>query len=117
MAGYIKDSFGMPSYYRDFVYKAYAAGGLGGYDDDTFRGKEGLSRAEGAEIILRLRYKNTRLSINSAKLSVRVDDEWFSDAMFIGDSLTHGLSLYSGLKRPTIIIPLGFIVQRQDGGI
>jgi hypothetical protein len=100
MVGYIRDHFSIPSFYLDFVYKAYAAGVLGGYGDDTFRGQEGLTRAEGAEILLRLRYPGSRLMINSAKLSVEVDDEWFSDAAFIGDSLTHGLSLYGGLKTP-----------------
>jgi hypothetical protein len=100
MAGYIKDSFKIPAYYKDFIYKAYSAGILGGYSDGTFKGEEGLSRAEGAQIVLRLINKQKRLVIDSAKLSATVDDKWFSDAMFIGDSLTHGLSLYSGLKTP-----------------
>lgn len=107
MAGYIKDSFAIPSYYKDYIYRSYAAGILGGYDDDTFRGEEGLTRAEGAEIMHRLMDKSKRITIDEAKLSVTVDDDWFADAMFIGDSLTHGLSLYSDLKTPNYYYSTG----------
>lgn len=43
-------------------------------------------------------------------LSEPVEDGWFADAVFVGDSRTDGLMLYSGIKSPTFISHQGLSV-------
>lgn len=39
-----------------------------------------------------------------------VEDEWFADAVFLGNSLTDGLELYSGIKNASFISHQGLSV-------
>ena len=96
----IKDHGEIPAYYKSHVQRVYAAGIMGGYEDGSFKGKAGITRAEAAQMVLRLIEKEERLKPDLAELPVKVEDNWFGDAMFIGDSLTHGLSLFGGLNTP-----------------
>lgn len=41
----------------------------------------------------------------------KVEDDWFSDAAFVGDSLTDGLLLYSGIRGPENLSYKGLTVQ------
>lgn len=100
IGGCIKDGDKIPSYYENHVHKVYAAGIIGGYGDGSFKGNGGITRAEAAQMILRLINKDKRLKIDFPMPPEKVDDNWFEDAMFIGDSLTHGLCLYGGLNTP-----------------
>ena len=43
-------------------------------------------------------------------LSEAVENSWFSDAVFIGDSRTEGLMLYSGLTEATFLTSVGLMV-------
>lgn len=96
----ITDHAEIPSYYKSHVQRVYAAGIIGGYSDGSFNGNGGITRAEAAQMILRLIDKEKRLKTDLAELPVKVEDNWFGDAMFIGDSLTHGLSMFGGLSTP-----------------
>ena len=106
----------VPEEFAAAVKTVYAAGVIGGCDDrGTFKGEDFLTRGQAAAIILRMLMPEERLIDGKPPQQAEpepdpepeqpvltpLDDEWFSDSMFLGDSLTCGLGLYSGLKTPT----------------
>jgi hypothetical protein len=46
-----------------------------------------------------------------------VDDDWFSDAAFVGDSLTHGLYLYGKFRTPTYFYSTGMSIFRVNKAV
>ena len=116
-ASRIGDWDSVPGEYRAAVAAVYSAGIIGGCDSaGSFRGDDPLTRAQTAQIILRMVMPDQRLGAepDTAEPAVPeltpMDDEWFADTMFLGDSLTHGLSLYGGLATPTYYYYTGMSV-------
>lgn len=60
---YIKDYNSISSKYRDYVLKSMAIGLIDGYEDNTFRGSNNLTRAEASTIIIRITDKDERVNI------------------------------------------------------
>ncbi len=56
----IKDFNKIPLKYQDFVLKAYSKGIITGYLDGTFRGTNGLTRAEASTVVIRVIDKSER---------------------------------------------------------
>ena len=130
-AALLKDT--IPNELRYSVAQAYGKGYVGGYEDGTFRGGNTLTRAEAATVIYRLIFPEKRIDSGipdptspayvppeSTEPDIApepepvkeiIDDEWFSDAVFIGDSLTDGLRQYSGLKTPDYLCSIGASIQ------
>jgi hypothetical protein len=103
LENFIADYTGIPEKYLPFVSQAYAKGLLQGDAGRNFRGSKGLTRAEAAAVVMRLLDPQARpkVDFSSAPAPPKpVTEEWFSDAIFIGDSLTQGLQIFSGLKTP-----------------
>ena len=107
ISDHIGDDGAIPEKYREAVYAAHASGIINGYDDGAFHGEQTLTRAQAAQIILKMIRPSMRLKQSKPSPEPpgpsdgsAVMDDWFSDAVFFGDSLTHGLSLYSGLTTP-----------------
>lgn len=106
-ASLLKDS--IPESYYYAVAQSYGKGLLGGYEDGTFRGENTLTRAEAATIIYRLIFPEKRIKTNIPEISPVspnpstdpdfdvINEKWFSDAVFLGDSLTEGLRQYANL--------------------
>lgn len=93
------------SEYAGGIYRLYRAGVLSGSDGrGTFSPDEPITRAEAAAIIARIIVPSMRKSftldysgpdVPEARMA---DDEFFSDAAMLGNSLVDGLRLYGGLK-------------------
>lgn len=116
----IADYAEVPEEYAAAVKTVYAAGVIGGCDDvGTFKGDDFLTRAQAATIILRMLMPEERLIDGKSPhqpepepepeqpVLTPLDDEWFSNTMFLGDSLTSGLGGYSDLKTPTYFFANG----------
>lgn len=114
IASRIGDWDSVPGEYRDAVAAVYSAGIIGGCDSaGSFRGGDSLTRAQTAQIILRMVMPDQRLGAepdSAVPELTPMDDEWFAETMFLGDSLTHGLSLYGGLTTPTYYYYTGMSV-------
>lgn len=92
----IADLEDIPYDCMEAVSAVYAAGLLSGYDDGCFHGDRILSRAEGAQLILRLRDESQR----SPHYSTTATDQWFQDALILGNSLAGGLAQSQALTTP-----------------
>lgn len=57
----IKDFNKIPNKYQDYVLKAYAKGIISGYPDGTFRGSNGLTRAEASSVVIRVIDESERI--------------------------------------------------------
>ena len=68
----ITDYKNIPPYYRSHVQRVYAAGIIGGYSDGSFSGEGGITRAEAAQMFLRLIDKEKRLKIDLEEYPVKV---------------------------------------------
>ena len=117
IASRIGDWVGVPEEYRAAVGAVYTAGIIGGCDSiGSFLGDLPLTRAQTAAVMLRLLVPEERISPEPVPetppepVYTPMDDEWFENTMFLGDSLTHGLSLYGGLSTPTYYYYTGMSV-------
>jgi len=116
LENYIADYDKIPAKYLDYVRSAYASGLLQGDENRCFNGEQSLTRAQGATVLMRLIYPATRLPTNYWSDAKPVDnikpvsDEWFSDAVFFGNSLVGGLMSFSGLETPDYIYKNGVSV-------
>lgn len=70
----IKDFNKIPNKYQDYVLKAYAKGIISGYPDGTFRGNNGLTRAEASSVVIRVIDKSER--VLPEKPSTEMPDEY-----------------------------------------
>jgi hypothetical protein len=121
----IADLSSMPPDYMNAVMDVFALGIMKGYDDGYFHGDDSLTRAMAAQIIMRLYDESQRTPVcNYISVDdLPVGDEWFEDALIIGNSLAGGLAQYGGLKAATIFYCNGVSVYgiynadftRQDG--
>ncbi|HHU22626.1 MAG TPA: hypothetical protein GXZ52_04300 [Clostridiales bacterium] len=101
LENFIADSSEIPEEYIPYVRQAYAKGLLRGDALRNFRGAKELTRAEAAAVVMRLIDPQVRPQPDFSSIPPEpVTEEWFADAIFIGDSLTHGLQIFSGLKTP-----------------
>jgi len=116
LENYIMDYKKIPDKYLDYVRSAYASGLLQGDDKQNFNGDQPLTRAQGATVLMRLIYPATRLPTNFWSDTKPLDnptpvsDEWFSDAVFFGNSLVGGIMSFSGLETPDYIYKNGISV-------
>ena len=104
----ISDYAAIPQTWREAVYAAYAAGLMTGYPDGSFGGDNTLRRCEAVVTIVRLLEPERRGQVQVPELtydyampvpwSDPVEDSWFSDAVFLGNSLCDGFAMYSGLS-------------------
>ena len=99
----IADLEEIPEEARDAVITVYAAGIMEGYDDACFHPERTLTRAEGAAVILRLLLPEERVP----KLRYAVPDEWFADALILGNSHCGGLSMYGDMPCPDFCFSYG----------
>lgn len=58
---YIKDFDDIPSFYKEYVLKAYSKGLITGYTDGTFGGEKTMSRSEATAVVARLLDKSQRI--------------------------------------------------------
>ncbi|MCD8048684.1 MAG: GDSL-type esterase/lipase family protein [Clostridia bacterium] len=103
--------------YKSAVMACKIAGIVSGGDDVSFRPKDYATNAECAAVIYNLKKALERGVLegetsvltgegdylylyktepHAVEASEAVDDSWFNDAVFIGDSVTEGLKLYRG---------------------
>jgi len=89
------------------VYRLYRAGVLTGSDAyGTFAPDSEIRRCEVAAIVSRMAYRSLRKTVEllpkppypDLPERERKDDDFFSDAAMLGNSLVDGMMLYSGLK-------------------
>ena len=109
----ISDYAAIPQTWREAVYAAYAAGLMTGYPDGSFGGENTLRRCEAVVTIVRLVEPERRSQVEVPELtydyalpvpwSDPVEDSWFSDAVFLGNSLCDGFAMYSGLSYGTFL--------------
>ena len=77
------------------VVTVYAAGIMNGYEDGSFRPARILTRAEGAAVIQRLLLPELR----QPRLRDPEPEDWFSDALLLGNSHCGGLSMFGELPK------------------
>ncbi len=99
----IGDREEIPEEDLEAVIAVYAAGIMQGYDDDCFHPERILTRAEGAAVIYRLMLPSER----SPKLRFSVPEEWFDDALLLGNSHCGGLSMYGEIPRCDVCFSYG----------
>ncbi|MBR3555028.1 MAG: S-layer homology domain-containing protein [Oscillospiraceae bacterium] len=99
----IVDMEEIPEEARDAVILVYAAGLMEGYEDGCFHPERTLTRAEGAAVIQRLLLPEKRMP----KLRYAVPEEWFSDALILGNSHCGGLSMYGDMPCPDFCFSYG----------
>lgn len=88
----------IPYMFADAVVKVYASGIIQGFDDGCFHGSRFLTRAQAAQIVLKLRYPEYRTPIYLENApGANEDNDWTDDALLIGNSLAGGLCLYGSL--------------------
>ncbi len=108
----ITDYISIPQELKTCVGLVFGAGLMAGYPDASFKGTDNLRRCEAVVTILRLQDKAKRIDVEipleqiynyeqSVPESKAVEDNWFSDALFLGNSLCDGFALYSGLTQGT----------------
>ncbi|MBR5114044.1 MAG: S-layer homology domain-containing protein [Oscillospiraceae bacterium] len=110
----IGDFDAIPEEYVAAVKTVYSAGVIGGCDEKgSYKGDLELTRAQAATIVMRMLLTEERLIDGKSPhqpepepepeqpVLTPLDDEWFANTMFLGDSLTCGLGGYSDLKTPT----------------
>ncbi len=113
----ISDFEKIPANYIDSVLKAYTAKVLTGFSDKSFGGNSSLTRAEASVVAVRLFYPDTRPTASTeysfgdpVPLSPIVDDSYFANALFLGNSLGDGFKAYSGLTQGTHQSAVGMTV-------
>ncbi len=95
----IKDLYSIPVNYTDAVINVYAYGIMQGYTDGAFHGEDSLTRAQAAQIINKLYAEELRTPMLKFVEDIKeADDEWFSDALILGNSLAGGLLQYGGIE-------------------
>ena len=111
--------------YREAVGQAVGAGLLTACGDGNFQDITPLKRCEAVVSIARLIDRGQRVPVAIPEYdynapvpqSAPVDDSFFSDAVFIGDSLCQGFGAYSGLKQGKMMGVVSLNVFRVwDGG-
>ena len=85
------------------VIAVYGAGIMQGYEDGCFHPERTLTRAEGAAVIYRLMLPSER----QPKLRYCVPEEWFDDALLLGNSHCGGLSMYGEIPRCDVCFSYG----------
>lgn len=93
--------------YRQAVGEAFGAGLLTACSDGLFHDVQPLKRCEAVVTAARLLDRGQRPAVTIPEYdfgapvpeSAPVEDSFFSDAVFIGDSLCEGFGAYSGLKQ------------------
>lgn len=117
------------------IYRLYRAGVLTGNDEyGTFLPESEIRRSEVAAIVSRMVYRSLRKTVALTPKppypdlaeQARMDDEFFSDAAMLGNSLVDGMMLCSGLKNMSFYgntghtvynNRLGELLQRQFGKV
>ena len=95
----ITDLYNIPVNYADAVINVYANGIMQGNEDGTFNGEGQLTRAQAAQIINKLYVEELRTPMLKYVEDIKeADDEWFSDALILGNSLAGGLLQYGGIE-------------------
>jgi hypothetical protein len=105
----IRDYASIPAEYRAAVCLAYSAGMLNGREGNRFSGQTALKGCEAVQTVVRLFDPSARVSVSIPDVSLydyampvqeseAVEDSFFSDAAFVGNSLCDGFRMYSGLK-------------------
>ena len=103
----------IPSYDLEAVVEVYAAGLMRGYDDGCFHAELTMTRAEGAMLIYRYLLPEKRQPL----LRYIVPEEWFNDALLLGNSLCGGLSMYGELPEPDILYSSGGSIFGSPDGL
>ena len=93
----------IPEEQRAAVEAVYAAGVMQGYEDGCFHPERILTRAEGAAVIQRLMLP----SLRQPRLIYLAPEEWFDDALLLGNSHCGGLSMYGELDRADVCFSYG----------
>jgi hypothetical protein len=99
----IADLADIPEDGLEAVVTVYAAGVMQGYEDGCFRPERILTRAEGAAVIQRLLLPELR----QPKLRSAMPEDWFSDALLLGNSHCGGLSMFGELPAGDICFSYG----------
>lgn len=109
----IRDYSSIPEEYRAAVRLSYGSGLLNGRDNNRFAGHTSLKRCEAVQAVVRLFDKTARVSVvipdeafgydytEPVPESLAVDEAFFADAAFIGNSLSDGFRMYSGITTGT----------------
>ncbi|SCG83660.1 Endoglucanase [Proteiniborus sp. DW1] len=74
----IKDFDKIPKEYQDYVLKAYTKGIISGYTDGTFKGNQGLTRAEASTVVIRVLDADERKTPekpNNTKITELTDED------------------------------------------
>ncbi|MDR0858965.1 MAG: S-layer homology domain-containing protein, partial [Oscillospiraceae bacterium] len=136
----IADNSEIPEKYLHAVHAAYSAGLVSGVPGGKFSGNDNVSRATGAVLLQHLIQPTSRNPVTEVAPAtpaaipeaaespkptpaptpvptpeptpIVVNDDWFADAAFIGDSLTHGLYLYGRFSTPTYYYSTGMSIFR-----
>lgn len=93
----------IPEELRPSVLAVYAAGVMQGYEDGCFHPERTLTRAEGAAVIQRLMQPELR----QPRLLYLAPEEWFDDALLLGNSHCGGLSMYGEIERADVCFSYG----------
>jgi len=83
----IKDFNQIPKAYQDYVLKSYSKGIITGYPDGTFKGNQGLTRAEASTVIIRIIDKDERVNVNQGEDKDFIEPE-FSVRMTTNEKYT-----------------------------
>ncbi len=103
----------IPSYDLEAVIQVYAAGLMRGYDDGCFHAERTMTRAEGAMLTYRYLVPEKRRPL----LRYIVPEEWFDDALLLGNSLCGGISMYGELPEPDILYSSGGSIFGSPDGL
>lgn len=118
----IADFSEVPEELKDAVLKAYSSGLIGGRTDGAFDGTATLQRCEASAVLVRLFDESSRIG---AKKPVEtgvfdytkpvpdcelVEQAAFENALFLGNSLSDGFRMYSGMNRGTHEVETGMTV-------
>ena len=109
----VTDWKSIPALWQDAVGTAFGIGLLTGYPDGSFCGEAQVRRCEAVVMIMRLLDASLRIPAVIPEYQYDyyapvpacdpVDDSFFDDAIFVGNSLVDGFHIYSGLTHGTFI--------------
>jgi hypothetical protein len=95
----IADLDEIPIQYTEAVITVYAYGIMQGHADGSFHGDGYLTRAQAAQIVNKLFDEELRTPMLIYQEDIKeADDEWFADALILGNSLVGGLLEYGEIQ-------------------
>ncbi len=103
----------IPFYDLEAVITVYGAGLMQGDDDGCFHPERTMSRAEGAMLIYRYLIPGSR----TPRYRFVAPEDWFDDALLLGNSLCGGLCMYGELPGGDILYSSGGSVFGSPDGL